>query len=251
MLAHLLPILLGVSTAVGQGFDHSAYSALLGEVAGPQGVDYGALSEKGEVLSAYLQGVAAANPAEMATAERTAFWINAYNATTLKLVIDNLPLASIRDLDEGRVWDARTFVIGGERLTLNQLENDRLRPLGDPRIHAALNCAARGCPALRSSAYDAVGLDGALDEAARAWVRGGGVEIDRDRRLVSLSQIFEWYREDFDAPASTPEIPGVDSPFHGSLHFVARFLDPADAAWIRQGQYQLASITYDWSLNDR
>ena len=72
MLAHLLPILLGVSTAVGQGFDHSAYSALLGEVAGPQGVDYGALSEKGEVLSAYLQGVAAANPAEMATAERTA-----------------------------------------------------------------------------------------------------------------------------------------------------------------------------------
>lgn len=251
MLAHLLHVFLGLSTAAGQGFDQSAYSALLEEVVSPQGVDYGALSEKSGQLASYLQRVAAATPGEMSTAERTAFWINAYNATTLKLVIDHLPLASIRDLDEGRVWDTRATVVGGERLTLNQLENERLRPLGDPRIHAALNCAAKGCPPLRASAYEAAELEAALEGAVETWVRGGGVVLDRPRQQLRLSQVFKWYGEDFVSPPGAPGIPGIEATTVGALHFLGTYLAPADAAWMRAGGYRVVFLDYDWALNAR
>ena len=178
-----------------------------------------------------------------------AFWINAYNALTIDLVADEMPLGSIQSLDGGKVWDTRKFVVAGKPLTLNEIENGILRPLGDPRVHAALNCASRGCPPLAAKVFSGATLDAQLDLQTSVWMHTNGIAIDRQRGTVALSRIFDWYGEDF-AKVPGPDVPGIDGEAEAAIRF-AILHDPGDAPYLREGRYTVTWTPYDWGLNSK
>jgi len=211
-------------------------------------VAYGAASGDAalEAVVAGLAGVA--EPVDRA--EKMAFWINAYNVLTVDLVADHWPLESIRDLDNGNPWDARRFTVAGKSVTLNDIEHRILRPMGDPRIHAAVNCASLGCPPLATTPFTAAGLDAELDAASRRWVQTTAVSIDQTKGTVSLSRIFDWYGKDFLATA-TADVPGIEGKKDAALQFVARYLPKEEAAWLMAGGYAVSWAEYSWVVNAR
>ncbi len=188
------------------------------------------LSDTAE-LNRYLHQLRASPPnASWTRAEQTAFWINAYNAFTVSLILRHYPCSSIRDLYGGKPWDEPFVAMGKARYTLNQIEHDVLRnKLFDPRLHFALNCAAASCPPLRREAYVAHRLYTQLDDAARRFIndyRFNQISPHQAR----LSMIFQWYEKDF------PE--GI----RGYVNRYAQTRILPDAT--------LEFLPYDWSLND-
>ncbi|MBK6994734.1 MAG: DUF547 domain-containing protein [Lewinellaceae bacterium] len=129
--------------------------------------------------------------------EKMAYWINAYNAFTLKLIVDNYPTKSILNFDGGKTWDVRRIKIGDKKYSLNNIENDILRPqFKDPRIHFAINCAAKSCPPLWNHAYTAENLDVALENRTRDFVNNSNYNTLSASR-AQVSKIFDWYGADF------------------------------------------------------
>lgn len=209
-------------------------------------VDYQGIKAAG-ALDGYLGSLAtAALPSS--DSERAALWINAYNALTLDLIADSWPIASIRDLDGGKVWDTRKFVVAGASVTLNDIEHKRLRPMGDPRVHAALNCASVGCPPLNRSAFEAKKLSAQLDAAMRAWVSSNAVAIDRGANAVAFNRIFDWYADDFTGKSST-DIPGVSGKAEAAATTLAPYTSATDASFLLKGGYSVGWIEYDWAVN--
>lgn len=235
-------LMLMISTAMAT--DHSALQSVLSEHVNSRGnVDYAAVKTAG-ALDGYLDAISqAAEPS--GSAEKMAFWINAYNALTIDLIADNYPLASIRDLDGGDPWGVQKFTVAGRQVTLNAIEHEILRPMGDARIHAAVNCASRGCPPLMRSVFTSSGLDSQLDAASTNWMTINGVKVESG--TVKLSKIFDWYGDDF-LPGSDFDIPGVEGKEEAALNFAARYL-PAQAETIRAGGYTVEYAAYSWSLN--
>lgn len=233
----MLALLLVTAAAA---FDHAyaGYQAVLTARVSGGRVDYSGLKAAPAALDAVLVEVSAAPVASFSASQKKAFYINAYNALTLDLIADSYPVASIRDLDGGKVWDTRSFSVGGERLTLNAIENTKLRTLGDPRIHAAINCAAVSCPPLQSRAFVAETLDTQLDAATRAWVStmnvSGGV--------ISVSKIFEWFSVDFARYGGTAQA--------AALGFIGAYA-PADKAAALKAGVDVRFLEYDWKLNGR
>lgn len=224
------------------------YAEALARYAPKGEVDYAGLRQSG-LLQGPVDALAAA-PLPADKAGQMAFWINAYNLLTLDLVADHWPLASIRDLDGGDPWSKRRFMVAGRSLSLNDIEHKILRPMGDPRIHAAINCASRGCPPLPATPFTAAGLDAQLDAATRAWVQGGGVKVDATAKVVSLSMIFDWFGEDFlPTPGEGP--PGQSGKKAAALRFALPYLRPAEAEVVRAGGYTVRYAPYDWAVNSR
>ncbi len=190
----------------------------------------GFLSDTAE-LNRYLYQLRVSPPnASWTRAEQTAFWINAYNAFTISLILRHYPCSSIRDLHGGKPWDVPFVVIGTERYTLNQIEHDVLRKtLFDPRLHFALNCAAASCPPLRQEAYSAHRLDVQLDDAARYFINNHRFNQITPHH-ARLSMIFLWYEKDFPS--------GIRAYVNRYAHI--RLLPDAT----------LEFLPYDWSLND-
>jgi hypothetical protein len=209
-------------------------------------VNYGAIHRDG-TLDGHLKTLEdATEPADRAAA--MALWINAYNALTVDLVADHFPIASIRDLDGGEVWKTRHFTVAGRSVTLDSIEHQILRPMGDPRVHFALNCAALGCPTLRAQAFKAESMDAQLEQASQAWIATQGIQIDRPNQQLRVSKIFDWYASDF-VPATGSTIPGVDGRLQGVLQFIALRVKDPDAQWLRNGGYELVFLGYDWRVN--
>ena len=171
-----------------------------------------------------------------------AFWVNVYNIFTLKLITDNWPVKSIMDLDGGKVWDRKWITIEGSTYSLNQIENDIIRPMGDARIHFALVCAAKSCPPLRSEAYTADRLNEQLDDQGQTFI--GNKKLNRfsssDQR-AKVSKIFEWYGADFGSTSAD----------------LIRFLAPYAPASARSSMkaapsgWKVSYLNYDWSINGR
>ena len=202
-----------------------------------------------DALEAVVAGLSGAvEPVDRA--EKMAFWINAYNVLTVDLVADHWPLESIRDLDEGNPWDARRFTVAGQSVTLNDIEHRILRPMGDPRIHAAVSCASLGCPPLAMTPFTAAGLDAELDAASRRWAKTTGVRIDRAKGTVALNRIFDWYGQDFVATA-TADVPGIEGKKDAAVQFLVRFLPKEEAAWLMAGGYRVSWADYSWMVNAR
>jgi len=226
--------------------EEDGWARTLREHRTPTGVRYAAVAAA-KPLDAYLASLATAvEPTEPAA--KMAFWINAYNALTVDLVADNWPLASIRDLDGGQPWKRRSFVVAGRSLSLDHIEHQILRPMGDPRVHAALNCASRGCPPLAAAPFTAAGLNAELEAVTQAWIRGGGARLNRTTKQLELSAIFDWFGEDF-ARSPAPPVPGLTPKASAIAGFVARYSSPEDAAALRAGGYALRTLPYDWSVN--
>lgn len=227
--------------------DHGPWQRVLDTYRHSSGRVHYAGLQQSEALKPYVSGLASATePIE--TAAKMAFWLNAYNALTVDLIADNWPVQSIRDLHEGKVWTTKPFTVAGETMTLDQLENEKLKPLGDPRTHFALNCASLGCPPLSPKAFNGPDLEKQLNYVTRSWVPGKGVLIDKKNKRLMMSPLFQWYAADFKDPGGAP-IPGISDALQGPVKHAALHVPAVDARWMRSGGYTIGFYSFSWSVN--
>lgn len=175
--------------------DHSLFDTLLKRYVNEQSrVDYAALKQQAAGLDAYLQHIAEPWPSGLPMDEEKASLINAYNALTIRWILENYPVPSIWKTK--KPFSVARHKINGVMLSLDAIET-KLRAMKDPRIHAALVCAARSCPPLRREAYVASRVNQQLDDNAKAWLTNPALN-SFDPRRTSISMIFKWYRGDFE-----------------------------------------------------
>ncbi|MEP6464829.1 MAG: DUF547 domain-containing protein [Parafilimonas sp.] len=164
----------------------------------------GFISEKAS-FDSYLKSLSDNPPSSTwSTKEKEAYWINVYNAFTVKLIIDHYPVKSIKDIGPAiqipfvnTPWEKEFFKIGGENMKLDAVEHDKLRKgFGDPRVHFAIVCASISCPKLRNEAYEGSTLDAQLDDQAKAFLSTKSKNVITADKL-QLSKIFSWYKGDF------------------------------------------------------
>jgi hypothetical protein len=212
--------------------DHIMWNSLLGRYVTAAGVvNYTAM--KADVkFDQYLLELEGSHPdASWSMNERKAYWINAYNAYTVKLVTDNMPLKSIKDIEDP--WDKKFIDIEGNSYSLNQIEHEILRPkFSDPRVHFAINCASISCPRLAHKAYSAKLLDQQLEQATRSFVNNKSFNTIT-ASSISLSPIFDWFKEDF-------ELKGGVNKFINRYSSVTVDLDA-----------KISYTDYDWGLNGK
>ncbi|WP_420812232.1 DUF547 domain-containing protein [Photobacterium salinisoli] len=151
-------------------------------------------------LSRYLTRLASLDPRRYSRNEQFAYWVNLYNALTVKVILDNYPVSSITKLGgmfSFGPWDEKLITISGQKLSLNDIEHRILRPIWqDERIHYVVNCASLGCPDLLPDVMQADKLNEQLDQAARRFINSDkGVAVRGQR--VRLSSIYDWYQSDF------------------------------------------------------
>jgi hypothetical protein len=236
------------------GFDHThkAWTEVLGQYVKDDTFDYKALKKDRAPLDAYVSLLEAVKPDDFARwdkSRRYAFWINAYNAYTVKRVVDGYPIASIKDLgdEKASVWD-RDFVPLGSlapdlkkaQLTLNDIENQILRPVfKDARVHAAINCAAVGCPPLRAEAFVGDTLGKQLDDAVKRWLADTQRNrFDQKKNAIEVCQIFDWFKDDFVRDAGS--VTG----------WIAKYAP--DQAWLADAKkVDVKYIEYSWKLNEK
>jgi hypothetical protein len=201
--------------AGGYGRILEAHTQEVSDTAGVR-VDYEALRGSSDWRSV-VAGLSASDPNALTTrSERLAFWINAYNVLAIDLVTRHWPVASIRDIGSflRPVWKHEAGRIGGRAYSLDEIEHQILRPLGEPRIHAAIVCASVSCPSLARTPYRAAELDAQLDASLGRWLANPhkGSRLDAAAGVVRLSAILQWFADDFDAaggvlPYLTPHLP--------------------------------------------
>ncbi len=212
--------------------DHSGWDAFLqNNVSSTGQVNYRSIKANTAPLNDYLAELAQYPPQSSWDRNTTmAYWINAYNAYTIKLIINNYPVSSIKDIDGGNPWGTKWIKIGGQTYSLNQIENDILRArYGDARIHFAVNCAAASCPPLHNSAFTAENLNGTLQRLTRKFVNNKDYNTITAKR-IELSKIFDWYGSDF-----------------GSVvDYINGYTDTALSS-----DTVVAFKEYDWKLNGR
>ena len=231
---------------------HDSWDQLLGRYVKPGGdginrVAYGAVTPADRAqLAAYLVKMQAVPISKYNQLEQRAYWINVYNAQTVKLVLDHYPTKSIRDISlggrlsglfGGGPWDGKLLKVEGQELSLNDIEHRILRPIWrDPRTHYAVNCASLGCPNLQARAFTGSQLDEMLNKAARDYINSRrGAEIKNGKLLVS--SIYVWFKDDFG---------GSDA---GVIEHLKKFATPEFAAALK-GVSKISDDRYDWSIND-
>ena len=159
--------------------------------------------------------------------------------------------SSIRDIPG--VWRIRKHSIIGDFKTLDAIEHEILRKeFNEPRIHAALVCAAISCPPLRGEPFTAENLDAQLEDQSTQWINGEhGLKIDRESGTVSISAIFDWFGEDWVASYAPSEgFTGSDNQ-KAVLNFISNYVSEEDATYLKAGDYRLKYLDYDWSLNQQ
>ncbi len=170
-------------------------------------VDYQGFIADSQKLNAYLSKLKHHHPNDQnwSRNQQLAYWLNAYNAFTIELVIKHYPVSSIKDIVNGphipfvnSPWDIQFINIEGQSYDLNNIEHDIVRPgFKEPRIHFAVNCASISCPVLRPEAYTAKKLNQQLDEQARLFIQNPA-KNQLEEKQVRISKIFSWYSGDFE-----------------------------------------------------
>lgn len=197
-------------------------------------VDYQGFAEDRGQLQEYLSKLQATDVFNLSKKAKKAYYINAYNAYTIELILQNMPLKSIRDIKKGDngPWDIPLVMVQGQTYTLNQVEHEILRKeYNDPHIHAGVNCASASCPTLPNYAFTADNVNQKLKEEFTAFVN------DSQRNNITattleISPIFKWFTEDFTQNQTLKEF--LRGYYHGDF--------PMDAT--------ITYRKYDWSLND-
>jgi hypothetical protein len=221
---------------------HALWDSLAREHVNPDGwVDYKGFIRDSARLKAYLDLLSRHHPnnKHWSRDEQMAYWINAYNAFTVKLIVDHYPTESIKDIKRGipfvnTVWDIKFIRIESATYDLNNIEHGILRPkFKDPRIHFVVNCASISCPKLANHAFTAKALDEQLDRAAREFLADESRNIIREDQ-VQLSRIFQWYRGDFTR--------GGKSLITYLNRYAPRRILPTT---------KIEYLEYDWNLNER
>ncbi len=265
-------------------FEHNLWSAVLARHVDESGlVDYAAI-KKDDRFREYLYRLANTSPVGLADDgspagdPRLAFWINAYNALVIQGVLETLPADSTRwkqysvlEVDVPGVarrgkgfFVGLRFKVGQRRYNLDEIEKavllqgpprdsgkvDLYRSVGpkkpDARVHFALVCAAKGCPKLWTKSYDGASIDRQLDQAARRFVRDPKRTVfDLTGRTVNVSQLADWYKEDFTSPGMSGHAGSV-------IEFLSRYVDDGELARsLSEEAWRIAYLDYDWKLNVR
>ena len=214
-------------------------------------VDYAGFKADAAALKLVLDGMAAVPQAEFdawTKAQQMAFLINAYNAQTVALVLTRHPeLQSIKDIGSifQSPWRKKFFRLLGDERHLDWIEHEQLRPkYADPRVHAAVNCASIGCPALRNEAFTASRLDAQLEDGMRRFMADRTRNRVQDGR-VAVSAIFKWFREDFEK--GHQGFSSIEDVF--ARHAAQLSDDPAEQAKLKAKTMPVSFLDYDWSLN--
>jgi hypothetical protein len=241
------------------------YSSKLYEFTDAEGlVDYAGLKADRSHLDGFCAAIAGFDStmiSSMPEADRIAFWINAYNAFTLKLVIDNYPIQpstgkskfpanSIRQIPGA--WEHKKFRALGRDVTLDEIEHKILRvEFKEPRIHMALVNASMSAPKLRRNKSGEEELDTQLDDQAREFLSDlRKFHIDREASEVWASPLFEWFVDDF-LPGATKSYPRDVAQQKAIAAFASRYLSPDDAAYLQAGNYTVKYFEWDWTLNEQ
>ena len=236
--------------ATGFDHDHKVWTEVLKNFVIVNGaaskVNYKALKASPDQLNQYLttlSGVSSADYKAYSDKQKIAFLINAYNAFTLKLIIKNYPVKSIKDIGGlfSSPWKKEFFKLFGKDMYLDKIEHKILRKkFNEPRIHFAVNCASIGCPALRGEAFTAEKLDDQLNEQAKLFLMDKSRNsFDQKKKELTLSKIFKWFDDDFEKNGST--VP----------KFVARYMTEDEALQKEIANYKVDDYSdYDWGLNE-
>jgi hypothetical protein len=189
------------------------------------------------LLNGFVETIAEAEPDGWSRDVQLAFYMNASNALVIKSVLDLWPIRGVMTVRG--FFNQREHRVAGRTMTLDHLENQIIRGerFSEPRIHFLVNCASVGCPPLMPRAITAANLEESLARQTRSFVRSS-TRIEANRNRARLSQIFEWFSDDFDSAGGVRE-------------FVASYLDDQDAAFLRSSSTRIGHFQYDWALNGR
>lgn len=233
------PAVPGVATVADA---EAAWARVLTQAVDDSGrVDFSGLAAGRSDLDSYLAFVARHSPASApglfpTVVDRLAYYINSYNALAMYGVIaTGMPNSFERLLDRARFFKLTKFRIGGEDISLYDYENDIIRPLGEPRVHFALNCMAAGCPRLPRQPFVAATLDRVLDEVSREFFNSAKhVQVDGARKVARLSEILRFYTEDFVNPRVANSL----------IEYVNRYRTAPIPS-----SFEVEFIPYDWTVN--
>jgi hypothetical protein len=211
-------------------------------------VDYRGLVQHRQGLDLYLGQLARTSPADLELASRDvrlAFWINAYNACALRLVLDHYPLRkrgnghanSVRQIPEA--WTRQFCRVAQRERSLDGIVHGIIRPLGEPRAHFAVACPSRSCPPLAAEAYRGDHLDTQLDAAVTRFLTDSSryALTDGAPPTLQVNKLLDWYKEDFGGTT-------------GVVAFLRRFVPPHQARILEPGRVRVEYFAYDWTLND-
>lgn len=210
---------------------HNGWNVLLKKYVTKNGdVDYASFTKDKNTLDDYLNMLANNPPAKNWTKnEKLSYYINLYNAGTVKLIIENYPLKSIKDINSP--WGKKRLKIGKRRLSLGNLEHNMLRKMNEPRIHFAINCASYSCPKLLNVAFTASEMEEQLTQATKDFLS------DRKRNKITkekaeLSEIFKWFKGDFTADGTL-------------LEYINQYTEEKIS-----NNTKIEYLDYNWSLNE-
>ena len=208
---------------------HAAFDALLSKNVSADGkVNYKNFQADKAALDGYIKTLSDNVPQDSwSKNDKMAYWINAYNALTIKTIVSNYPLSKITDLDGGKTWDVKRFTLGGKKMSLNDIENTILRPMGDARIHFAINCAAKSCPPILNKAFTAANLNDLLEMRTKSFINSSANTLKANE--IKVSKVFDWYGKDFGNVAA----------------FVGKYAKTKVAATAK-----VSFGEYDWKLNE-
>lgn len=250
-----------------KSFSYVPYANALQAFVTPDGlVRYKALKEKRAGLDAFIKTIEQLHPSvyeEWSENEKVAFWLNAYNAHVLRIILNHYPIKSsilksvvfpknsIQQISG--VFSGLKFTVMGKTTTLDDIEHNTLRKkFSEPRIHLALVCAALSCPPLRNEPFTAEKLNAQLDDQTKNFLGNAKkFKIDRASGLVYLSSIFKWFGEDFLKTFKPKSGYGKHSAKEKSvLHFISVFMNKNDREFLEKGNYEIQYLKYDWTLNE-
>lgn len=190
-----------VVTDVAKSVDHSKWDALLRKHVSANGnVNYKGFLKDKTALESYLDLLEANVPTKSWSRNATlAYWINVYNAYTVKLIVDNYPVHSIKEISNP--WGKKFFTLAGKKYSLEQVEHEILRKMGEPRIHFAINCASFSCPNLLNEAYTEAALSRQLAQVAKSFINDKTKNTITSSK-IEISEIFNWFGGDFKTKGS-------------------------------------------------
>lgn len=211
-------------------FDNKLWSALLKKYVNSNGdVNYTSIKNNEVELTAFLNQLIKTTPESSWTKnEKLAYWINAYNAFTVKLIVDNYPLKSIKDIKSP--WDKKFISYNGKLISLNHIEHEILRKMNEPRIHFAINCASISCPKLLNSAFESNTMNSQLNRVSKSFINNSEKNrLNKDE--VKISKIFKWFNKDFEKKGT-----------------IIDFLNKFSEIKINP-KAKIEYLDYDWNLN--
>lgn len=219
-------------------FDHSAWDSLLKKNVTKEGLINYKVFENNDDFENYLSDIANANLNDFSKEEKLAFYINSYNACIIKNILTHSPIESPMDV-EG-FFKKYKFKVAGEELSLDEIEYQRALKIEPVLSHFGLVCAAKSCPKLLPFAYNAENVYVQLEQNMKLYLRDTSKNyLDKEKKILNLSQIFNWFRESFEKK-------------YGSLKNLAvKYMTDSDADFLRNNEVKISFLKYNWELNSQ